>query len=102
MAASFQSKDSLVLGVQLKVQELVVTKADAALVSTSGSTATIDVKEPIGEIRCALFIDDSAGTVAPVAAANRSVSGTSVTLTLSAAMADADSIVLKYVVDENA
>ena len=40
--------------------------------------------------------------VAPVAAANRSVSGTSVTLTLSAAMAAADSIILKYVVDENA
>lgn len=97
---SFLSKDSAVQEVQLKVQELCVKLSDNQVVSTSGSTATIDVQEDIKEIRSALFIDDSAGTCAPVAASNRSVSGSSVTLTLSAALAAADSIVLKYVVQE--
>ena len=95
---SYLSKDSLVQDLQLKVQELTVKLADNAIVSTSGSTATIDVQEDIVEVRCALFVDDSAGTAAPVVASNRSVSGSSVTLTLSAALAAADCIVIKYVV----
>lgn len=97
---SYQSKDSAVQQVQLKVQEVCVKMSDSQVVSTSGSTATIDLGEPIGEIRSAIFVDDSAGTAAPVAAANRSVSGNQVVLTLSAAMAAADAIDLKYVISE--
>lgn len=100
MSISYQSKDSGVQQAQLKVQEVCVKLSDTQVVSTSGSTATIDVKETIGEIRQALFLDDSAGTNAPVVASNRSVSGTAVTLTLSAAMTSADSITLKYVVSD--
>ena len=66
--------------------------------STSGSTATIDCGQVISEVRCALFVDDSAATVAPVVAANRSVSGEFVTLTLSAPLAAADAIILEYVI----
>lgn len=97
MAASYQSKDSLVLGTQLKVQELVLTLADT-IISNSGSVCTVDVKEPIVEVRSASFLDDSAGTGAPITAANRVISGTTVALTLSAAMAANDCITLKYVV----
>ncbi len=97
---SFQSKSEPVLNVQLKVQELVVKLADTAVVSTSASNATIDIGETISEIRCAIFVDDSAGTAAPVVASNRTVSGTTVTLALGAALAAADCIVLKYVVSE--
>jgi len=97
---AFQSKDSLVLDNQLKVQKVVVKLADKHMVSVSGSTATIDVKETIKEVRMALFMDDSAGTIAPVAAASQSISGTAVTLTLSAALAAADAIELQYVIDE--
>lgn len=82
---------------QLKVQELVVKSIDN-IVTTSGVTATIDVQQTISEVRAALFIDDSAATSAPVVAANRSVSGSTVTLTLSAALASADAIVLYFVV----
>lgn len=100
MSVSYLPKDSLVQDLALKVQELSVKLSDSAVVSTSGSTATIDVKETIDHVRCALFIDDSAGTSAPVVASNRSVSGTQVVLTLSAPLAAADCIVLKYVVSE--
>lgn len=96
---TYQSKDSLVLGVQLKVQKLVCKKSDP-MVTTSGSTATIDLGETLSEVRMALFMDDSAGTVAPVAAASQSISGSTVTLTLSAPLAAADAIELHYVVAE--
>ncbi len=97
---SYLSKNPSVQDLQLKVQELCVKLADVSVVSTSGSTATINVQETISEVRNAIFIDDSAGTAAPVVASNRSVSGSSVTLTLTAALAAADSIVLMYVVAE--
>lgn len=96
----FISKSSSVLSVQNKVQQLVVKLSDSAVVSSSGLTVTINVGEEIEEVRSALHVDDSAGTVAPVAAANRSVSGTSVVLTLAAAMTDADCIILSHVVKE--
>ena len=90
----------MILCSQHHEQTLVLKKADNQVVSTSGSTATINVGQAISEVRCALFVDDSAGTSAPVVASNRSVSGNSVTLTLSAALADADCIILGYVVAE--
>jgi hypothetical protein len=97
---SYQSKDSAVQSVQLKVQEICVKLSDNQVVSASGSTITVDVQEDIAEIRSAIFMDDSAGTAAPVVASNQSISGSSVVLTLSAAMASADSVTLKYVVSE--
>jgi hypothetical protein len=99
MAASFQSKDSLVLGVQLKVQELVVKKADAALVSVSGLDVTVDVKEPVKEVRSAIHCDDSVG-LSLIAQAGIVISGSQMTLTLSNALADNDCIIVKYVINE--
>jgi len=98
MAQTYQSKDSGVQSVQLKVQSICVKTSDTQVVTTSGSTATIDLQETIAEIRSVIFLDDSAGTAAPVAAANQAISGTQVVLTLSAAMAAADSITLQYVI----
>lgn len=94
---SYLSTGSATQLVELKVQELVVIVTDS-IVTTSGSTATIDCGQTISTVRGALFIDDSAATVAPVVAANRSVSGTSVTLTLSAAFTTSDVIVLYFTV----
>lgn len=100
MSVSFQSKDSGTLEVCLSVQELTVTLADNQIVSTSASTATINVGEPIKQVRSCTFFDDSAGTSAPVTAANRTISGNTVTLTLSAPLAAADAIFFTYVIDE--
>lgn len=97
---SYLLTDAGAQSVQLKVQQLCVTLADNQVVSTSGTTATIDVGQTIDSVRCALFIDDSAGTAAPVVASARTVSGSTVALTLSAALAAADSIILEVVVSE--
>jgi hypothetical protein len=86
--------------VQLAVQSMTVQLADNSVVSTSGSTATVDVGNDIDHVTCALFVDDSAATCAPVVASNRSVSGSTVTLTLSAALAADDAIILQYVTVE--
>lgn len=100
MAISYQSKDEAVLGLQLKVQELCVKKSDVGILSVgAGTNVTIDVKESVKEVRAALHCDDSVG-VYLIAQAGIAISGSQITLTLSAAIADADSIVIKYVVAE--
>jgi hypothetical protein len=99
MSISYQSKDSAVLGLQLKVQELCVKSSDAQIVSVSGLVVTVDVKEAVKEVRCAIHCDDSVG-LALIAQASIAISGSQVALTLANALASADSIVLKYVVQE--
>ena len=100
MAISYQSKDDAVLGLQLKVQEICVKKSDVGVLSVgAGTDVTIDVKEPVKEVRAALHCDDSVG-VYLIAQAGIAISGSQITITLSAAIADADSIILKYVVAE--
>jgi hypothetical protein len=100
MSISYQSKDDAVLGLQLKVQELCVKKSDVAVLSVgAGTDVTIDVKESVKEVRAALHCDDSVG-VYLIAQAGIAISGSQITLTLSAAIADDDSIIVKYVVAE--
>jgi len=99
MAISYQSKDDAVLGLQLKVQEICAKKADVAIVSVSGLNVTIDVKESVKEVRCAIHCDDSIG-LSLIAQAGITISDSQVTLALSNALADNDSIVMKYVVAE--
>lgn len=96
MSISYQPKDASVQGLQLKVQELVLKKADA-IVSVSGLDVTIDLKETISEVRAAIVCDDSVG-IYMVAQSGIDLSvAKKVTLTLSAALADEDCIILKYV-----
>jgi len=100
MSISYQSKDDAVLGLQLKVQELCVKKSDVSVLSVgAGTDVTIDVKESVKEVRAALHCDDSVG-VYLIAQAGIAISGSQITLTLSDAIADADSIIVKYVVAE--
>lgn len=94
---SYLSQGSETQFVELNVQELIVNITDP-IVTTSASTITIDCGQTINTVREALFIDDSAGTVAPVVASNRSISGTTVTLTLSAAFATSDAVNLYFTV----
>jgi hypothetical protein len=102
MSISYQSKSDAVQNTCLSVQELTLKLTDTQVITASASTVTISLGETIKEIRTATFFDDSAATSAPVVASNRSVSGSSVTLTLSAAMAAADAIHISYVIDEQA
>ena len=79
MSISYQSKDDAVLGLQLKVQELCVKKSDVAIVSTSLLNVTIDVKESVKEVRCAIHCDDSFG-LSLIAQSGITISGSQVTL----------------------
>jgi hypothetical protein len=111
MSISYQSKDSAVLGLQLKVQELCVKLGDQIVeVSGPGTTVAIDVKESLAEVRVALHCDDSAPAAELIAQSaivlNAGLTGVAgsapgkVRLTLGAALAAEDAIVLKYVVAE--
>jgi hypothetical protein len=98
---AYESKDPLVLAQQLKVQELVVRFADIGLYTVATNVISIDVGETVGAIVSAQFLDNSAGTMAPVVAANRSiVSNTILTLDLGAAIAANDVVVVKYIIAE--
>lgn len=93
---SYQAKDSSVFGTQLSVQEVTVQLGNPIISATSGSTITINFQETLASVAAVLFVDDSAGTVAPVAAANRTVSGSTLALTLSAALAANDAVIVQY------
>lgn len=104
MSISYQAKDSTVQGIQLKVQELVLSSLDS-IVTIAGTNATIDLKETPTSILSVVHADDSAGTVAPVQLANRTVSGTTVLCKLAAQLeasasiaAIKDSIIIKYTI----
>lgn len=101
MAISYQSKDDAVLGLQLKVQEICAKKSDVAIVSVSGLNVTIDVKEPVKAVRCAIHCDDSIG-LSLIAQSGITISGSQVTLALSNALAAEDSVILKYEINEQA
>lgn len=55
MSISYQPKDAAVQGLQLKVQELVVMKADSGIYSDDGTDCLIDIKQELLEIRAVLF-----------------------------------------------
>jgi hypothetical protein len=100
MSISYQPKDAALQGIQLKVQELALKKSDKQVVSVVGLDVTIDLKEPVLEVRAAIVCDDSVG-IYMIAQAGIDLSvANKVTLTLSAALADEDCIILKYVIAE--
>jgi hypothetical protein len=78
--------------VELSVQELIVNLADTSIVTTSGSTVTIDFQNTINYVKGAIHIKDGSASPLTVSVANQSVSGTTVTLTLTAALAANDVI----------
>lgn len=93
---SYLSTAPLTQRVQLKVQLVEVVLGDTQIVSTSGSTVTIDCGQTVGIVREALNISNSLATVVPIQAANRVISGNTVTLTLANPLAANDSIQLYF------
>lgn len=108
MSISYQPKDDSVLDVALKVQELCLKLSDRGVIAAgAGTTVVIQVGEPVAEVRAALHCDNSVPEAALIAQAgiaigtpSGGVADSQVTLTLGAAMAAADSVILKYVVAE--
>lgn|SRR5574343_24419 len=86
---------------QLQVQEVVCQLGDG-ITTASTSVVTVTIGQPVRSVVNAIFVDDSAGTSAPIRSINRvinSTNGGSVVLTASAAVEAADSIVLRFIVD---
>ena len=100
MSISYQPEDDTVLSVALKTQELVVRLSDS-IVSVSGLDVTVDVGEAVVSLPKPVVIhcDDSVG-ISLIAASGVVVSGSQITATLSAAMAAADALIIKYSVVE--
>jgi hypothetical protein len=75
MSISYQPKDASVQGLQLKVQELVLSASDKEVVSIDSGDTIIDLKEEMeynakNGVKAALLCDDSAGTVTKIAVAD--------------------------------
>ena len=96
---SFPSKDSAILDQQLKVQEVCIRFADVHLYSASASIVTVDLKETC-TVPVVLHIDNSGPTAVAIAASAISIVGTSAVITLGAAFATSDSLIIKFVVTE--
>lgn len=109
MSVSFQAKGNAQLNQQLRVQELVVSAADVSLFNANSGDAVILIQEPVAKVISALFQDDSAASIAPVAAASISIVD-SVAFTAggdkggiklaSTALAANDCVIVKYIVQE--
>lgn len=100
MSISYQSKDDNVLSVALKVQELCVKVGDSVLTGAGTPVVKIQVGEAVEEVRAAMHVDDSAGSVLAIKASDRSVSGSEITLNLASSLSSADAIIVKYVIAE--
>ena len=107
MSISYQSKDSAVLGLQLKVQELCV-KAGDQVVSASGADLLVAIGEKVLEVRQALEVAAN-GTVTGIAASaitlvdssTGALGGDKKTIKIAGlALAAGDSLTVKYVVSE--
>jgi hypothetical protein len=96
----FQSKDSAILGQQLKVQEVCVRFADVGLYTASGNDVTIDLKETIESVPVVLNCDNSAPSAILIAQSAIAVTGSTVVITLGAPFAANDTLIIKYIVSE--
>lgn len=101
MSISYQSKDSAVQNVQLKVQELCLKLSDTAVITASASTVTVNVQEPIQEIRSVVHQKASDGSLNGLPFTSHVTSGSTSVITLDTAMAAGDSLTIKYVIDES-
>ena len=92
---AFQSKDVLVLGQQLKVQEIVL-RANNPLLSVSGGDLSLAIGEPVKSVEmCVKQI--AAGTRTGIAC---TVSGNNIIITGESAAASTTAYMIKYIIDE--
>lgn len=69
----YRPQDDKVHNQKLKVQEITVRFSDKHLYVVSGSDVILLIKEPLQAAASCLFQDDSAGTIAPIAASALSI-----------------------------
>jgi hypothetical protein len=97
---SFLSKSAEIQNQQLRVQEVCIRFADLGLYTASGSDVTIDLGEvPVSKPHV-LHLDNSGPTCVMIAASAIAISSNSITVTLGAAFAANDMLIVKYIVSE--
>lgn len=95
MAASYQSKDSAVLGQQLAVQSIVL-KANSPLLSVSGSDLALQLNEtPSAVLSCIKQV--AAGTLSGIAC---TISGTQIIVTGESAAVASTVYIIRYIIAE--
>ena len=65
MAASYQAKDVMVLGQQLKVQELVIPST-SPLITNDGTNLVVAINEPVAQVLACLKVLAAGGVSAIV------------------------------------
>jgi len=108
---SFQSKSPRVLSQQLKVQELLLKQTeDQNLYEVDGGDLILFIDEPVFNVKCILLVDNSASETLCVPDASISIvdssaftaGGDKKAIKLSTfTFAANDSLILKYIIDEN-
>lgn len=95
MAASFQAKDTAVLGQQLKVQEICLF-ANHPLLTVSGSDLSLAIGEPVGSVvSCVKQLAN--GTLSGIPC---TISGNNIIITGESAAVSTTSYVIKFIVSE--
>ena len=91
----YLSKNKLIADKQLAVREVVVQYGDASILSSAGIVSTIEIGETVKEIVSVIHCDDSVPACTLIAAASRSISGTTIVVS-SATLAANDSLIVRY------
>lgn len=100
MSTSYQSKDSRVLGQQLKVQEVVIRFADLGMYSVATNDVIVDLGETLSSVFSVIHNDNSGPNALLIAASAIALDDSEVTVTLAAPFAANDSLVIRYIVSE--
>ncbi len=98
MAASYQAKDSDVLGKQLKAQELVI-KANDTLITDDATDLFVDIKEDVSQVLSCIK-QVAAGTVSGVVATVHS-DIKKIKLAGETGAASTTTYIIKYIAKEN-
>jgi hypothetical protein len=97
---SYNSKDSLLMDQQLKVQELCIRFSDLGLYEQDGADVSVDLGEEIEAIVCVIHCDNSGPTVVLNAAASNDLTDNVLTATLASNFAANDVLIIKYIAQQ--
>lgn len=96
---AYQAKDDLILGQQLKVQEVCVRFSDVGLYTVASNVVTVPIRETVTDVFLVLLKDNSATPVLsalPTASISITGGGQSIACDLGVAFAANDCILIKY------
>ena len=97
---SYNSKDSLLMDQQLKVQELCIRFSDLGLYEQDGADVSVNLGEDIESIVCVLHCDNSIPDVVLNPASDNDLTDNVLTATLDNDFAADDVLIIKYIAQQ--